>query len=54
MRSLYKSIADKNSKLIQLESLGKSFEGRPMDLVKISKDPDGNNPVIFIDAGEML
>lgn len=54
MRSLYKNTAEKNPNIMKIEFLGKSFEGRKLDLVKISKDPEANNPIIFIDAGKIL
>lgn len=40
----------KSSKRMTIETLGKSFEGRNIHLVKISKDPSARKPVILIDA----
>lgn len=37
--------------LVTLQTLGKSFQGRPMVLAKISADPNAGNPIIFVDAG---
>lgn len=54
MQSLYTKTAELYPQIMQLEFLGKSFEGRKMELVKISKNPEANNPIIFIDAGEIL
>lgn len=54
MRSVYKNTAEKYPQIMKLEFLGKSFEGRKLELVKISKNPEANNPIIFIDAGEIL
>lgn len=34
-----------------LETIGKSYEGRNLYLVKVSTNPKANKPVIFIDAG---
>ncbi|KAJ8717842.1 hypothetical protein PYW07_005772 [Mythimna separata] len=44
-------LAHKFPNLVQLQELGKSFEGRTMKLVKISSQPEAGNPVIFVDAG---
>lgn len=38
-------------KLISLVNIGKSYEGRDMNLIKISSGGNGKNPAIFIDGG---
>lgn len=37
--------------LVTLENLGNSYEGRRMQLAKISVNPSAGNPIIFVDAG---
>ncbi|KAF5301245.1 hypothetical protein FQR65_LT00945 [Abscondita terminalis] len=37
--------------LVRLESIGYSYEGRDVKVIKISSNPEGNKPVIFVDAG---
>lgn len=53
MQSLCKNTAKKYPQIMKLEFMGKSFEERQIELVKISKNPEANNPIIFIDAGEI-
>ncbi|KAF2896453.1 hypothetical protein ILUMI_09718 [Ignelater luminosus] len=38
-------------KLVSLETIGKSYEGRSLKLIKISTDSSAGKPVIFMDAG---
>lgn len=52
----YSTIEEKLKELakdprVTLEYPGLSYENRKMYLVKVSKDPAANKPVIFIDAG---
>ncbi|PZC83798.1 hypothetical protein B5X24_HaOG206955 [Helicoverpa armigera] len=51
MQEFIEVAAKKNPSLVQLQDLGKSFQGRRMKLVKISSRPAAGNPIIFIDAG---
>ncbi|CAH0695834.1 unnamed protein product [Spodoptera exigua] len=51
MQEYLESTARRYPRLVRLQELGKSFQGRKMRLVKISAKPDANNPIIFIDAG---
>jgi len=44
-------LAEDYSNLVSLETIGKSYEGRDLKLIKISTNPKSNKPVIFIDAG---
>ncbi|XP_041984629.1 carboxypeptidase B-like [Aricia agestis] len=44
-------LAKKYPDLITLQTLGNSFQGRRMKLVKISSNPNASNPIIFVDAG---
>ncbi|KAI8420086.1 hypothetical protein MSG28_008672 [Choristoneura fumiferana] len=37
--------------MVTVQNVGQSYNGRKMQLVKISTNPRGRNPVIFIDAG---
>lgn len=37
--------------LLKLETGGKSYEGRRMRVARISTNPNSNNPVIFVEAG---
>ncbi|KPJ14737.1 Carboxypeptidase B [Papilio machaon] len=45
------TMASKHPELIKLQTLGSSYQGRKMKLVKISQNPHAGNPIIFIDAG---
>ncbi|CAB3228892.1 unnamed protein product [Arctia plantaginis] len=45
------TMAQRYPNLVTLETLGNSYEGRRMQLVKISTNPSIGNPVIFVDAG---
>lgn len=40
-----------SSPLVKAEVVGYSTEGRPLYLVKVSRNHEANKPVIFIDAG---
>ncbi|XP_022838055.1 carboxypeptidase B-like [Spodoptera litura] len=51
MQEFIEAKAQKYGALVQLQDLGKSFQGRKMRLVKISTKPSANNPIIFVDAG---
>ncbi|XP_073953155.1 carboxypeptidase B-like [Choristoneura fumiferana] len=44
-------LAAKMPQLISIQFVGHSYEKRKMNLVKISTNPSGRNPIIFIDAG---
>ncbi|CAH0401286.1 unnamed protein product [Chilo suppressalis] len=44
-------VARRHSDIVQLQPLGNSYQGRPVKLVKISKNSNAGNPIIFIDAG---
>ncbi|KAI8420092.1 hypothetical protein MSG28_008675 [Choristoneura fumiferana] len=39
------------SNVVTVQNVGQSYEGRKMVLVKLSTNPNGSNPIIFIDAG---
>lgn len=49
--SYLSNIANAYSDLVTFDSIGRSFEGRNIPLIKISTNPSANKPVIFIDAG---
>ncbi|CAH0764368.1 unnamed protein product [Diatraea saccharalis] len=44
-------VARRHSDIVKLQPLGNSYQGRTVKLVKISKNPNAGNPIIFIDAG---
>ncbi|KAF2896454.1 hypothetical protein ILUMI_09719 [Ignelater luminosus] len=44
-------LAEDCPNLVSLETIGKSYEGRALKLVKISTNSSANKPIIFIDAG---
>ncbi|KAF5305651.1 hypothetical protein FQA39_LY18970 [Lamprigera yunnana] len=44
-------ISSQYPNLVQLETIGQSYEGRNLRVVKISTNPSANKPIIFIDAG---
>ncbi len=44
-------LADTYPRLVQLVSIGSSFEGRPLYVVRISSSSSGTNPAIWIDGG---
>lgn len=44
-------VAKRHPDIVTLQTMGNSFQGRRMKLVKISADPDAGNPIILIDAG---
>ncbi|XP_061726043.1 carboxypeptidase B1-like isoform X2 [Cydia pomonella] len=46
-----KSLAKENRRYVQLQNLGRSYEGRVVTLIKISANRRARNPIIFIDAG---
>lgn len=50
MEEKLKSLEELDSR-ISLETIGKSFEGRNLYLVKVSNNPQANKPVILIDSG---
>ncbi|XP_013187498.2 carboxypeptidase B [Amyelois transitella] len=45
------TVARRRPDLVQVEDVGRSYEGRRIKLVKISANPEAQNPIIFIDAG---
>ncbi|KAM3963335.1 carboxypeptidase B [Aphomia sociella] len=45
------TVARRHPELVTLQTLGNSYQGRRMKLVKISANPGAGNPIIFIDAG---
>lgn len=45
------SLASKNPKMVKLEQIGKSVEGRELVVAKISEGEAGRKPGLFIDAG---
>lgn len=45
-----KSLAKENRRYVQLQNLGRSYEGRVVTLIKISANHRARNPIIFIDA----
>lgn len=54
--SRYSMIEEKLNELakdkrVTIDTIGKSFEGRNLYLVKVSSDPSAKKPVIFLDAG---
>lgn len=52
MEAYLQHLADDYPNLVKLETIGKSFEGRNIHGLKISKNTEfGINPIIFIDAG---
>ncbi|XP_046451315.1 carboxypeptidase B-like isoform X2 [Daphnia pulex] len=44
-------LADSFPRLVQLVSIGSSFEGRPLYVVRISSSSSGTKPAIWIDGG---
>ncbi|KAF5305652.1 hypothetical protein FQA39_LY18971 [Lamprigera yunnana] len=44
-------LSSQHPNLVQLETIGQSYEGRNLRVIKISTNPSANKPVIFIDAG---
>ncbi|XP_068620166.1 carboxypeptidase B-like [Battus philenor] len=51
IQDFIETMASKHSELIKLQTLGSSYQGRKMKLVKISQNHNAGNPIIFIDAG---
>ncbi|KAL4715047.1 hypothetical protein ACJJTC_003198 [Scirpophaga incertulas] len=51
IQDFIETIARRHSDLVTIETLGNSYQGRRMKLVKISSNPNAGNPIIFIDAG---
>ncbi|GBP65742.1 Carboxypeptidase B [Eumeta japonica] len=51
IQDFIQGLAKKHSHLVTVEPAGTSYQGRVLNLVKISKSPQGNNPAIFVDAG---
>lgn len=51
MQEFIEGKAQRYPALVQLQELGKSYQGRKMRLVKISTRPNAKNPIIFVDAG---
>ncbi|KAI5633766.1 zinc carboxypeptidase domain-containing protein [Phthorimaea operculella] len=49
--TLLDNLAKSYPKLLTLQPLGTSYEGRQMLLAKISSNPAARNPIIFVDAG---
>ncbi|KAG6449686.1 hypothetical protein O3G_MSEX006193 [Manduca sexta] len=45
------NVARRHSDIVKLQTLGTSYQGRLMKLVKISTNPNAGNPIIFVDAG---
>uniref|UniRef100_A0A3Q0SR90 Carboxypeptidase B n=1 Tax=Amphilophus citrinellus TaxID=61819 RepID=A0A3Q0SR90_AMPCI len=45
------SISSSNSELISTEVIGKTYEGRPMTVLKIGKKSSSTKPAIFMDCG---
>lgn len=52
MLEFMETVARRFPDLVTLQNLGKSYEGRKMNLVKISSNPNAGNPIIFVDAGK--
>lgn len=53
MQEFIEGKAQRYPALVQLQELGKSYQGRKMRLVKISTRPNAKNPIIFVDAGKL-
>ncbi|XP_049829445.1 carboxypeptidase B-like isoform X2 [Schistocerca gregaria] len=51
IRQYLSDLASSYPSLVSVETIGQSFEGRPIDMIKISSGGDGTRPVIVIDAG---
>ncbi|XP_026742272.1 carboxypeptidase B-like [Trichoplusia ni] len=51
MLEFMETVARRFPDLVTLQNLGKSYEGRKMNLVKISSNPNAGNPIIFVDGG---
>lgn len=47
-------LAKQHPDLIQVQNLGNTYQGKIMNLVKISKNFNARNPIIFIDAGKVV
>lgn len=45
-------LADTYPRLVQLVSVGSSYEGRPLYVVRISSSSSGTKPAIWIDGGK--
>jgi len=44
-------LSQDHSDIVAVETIGKSYEGRDLKVIKISSNPSAKKPVIFIDAG---
>ena len=51
INSYLEFLAVNQSSIVTLESIGKSYEGRDMKVLKICKDTCGHKPAIWIDGG---
>lgn len=51
MMSMLDEIARSNSKVATIETIGKSFEGRDLKVIKISSGSSSGKKKIWIDAG---
>ncbi|XP_067015678.2 carboxypeptidase B [Anabrus simplex] len=51
INSYLTSLASSYPSIVSVESIGRSYEGRPLNMIKISSGGGGSRPVILIDAG---
>jgi len=51
IQSWIASISSSNDELISKQTIGNSYEGRPMTLLKIGKQSSATKPAIFLDCG---
>lgn len=54
MLTFINNLTVKFSNIVTVQNMGQSYEGRKMVLVKLSTNPNGSNPIIFIDAGNLI